>query len=64
MTTTWIVKYQYQLPDQQGEVYTEEIAARFCNIVDGHLIFEKSGQNCILRAFAPGRWIEVQLKDE
>lgn len=62
--TTWTVKYQYQLPGtlEPGEVYTEDIEARFCNIIDGHLIFERDSSDRILRAFAPGRWIEVRLK--
>lgn len=62
---TWTVKYQYQLPGKlrPGEVRTEDVTARSCSIIDNHLIFEDS-QNLLLRAFAPGRWIEVKLKDE
>ena len=58
--TTWTVRYQYQLLDQPklGEVHTEDVEADFCNIFNSHLVFEKHGR-MIVRAFAPGRWIDV-----
>ena len=65
LMATWTVKYQYRLPGKfkPGEVYTEDVAARLCSIINDHLIFE-GDTNHLLRAFAPGRWIEVKLKDD